>query len=638
MSGTTRVFLIATAMLLAAGGAFSASESSANITWISNSTSISASLDASRCMDATGTQDILVSVTKSTGTPDPNATVSATVYEPGGDTNSISFSSDGNGDYSLGFTFDQNGTYKFEIRAMDSNSSNINYDFNEYIYVGDFSIVISFLNNGASYDAGDTATIRNSVENSDGNAFNDLNSSISIFNPDASALYFSQAMTGLGNGEYIYTLLAPSTAGTYSATSTFSCGSQSDSNSLGRFSVSSSSGGGSGSGGDGGSGGSPGGSGGSGGGGGSGSGGGGGFGSEGLKAATRNFAFDKLELGYPATAALLVSHGIPNRTGFIVQMQVVKEGQLEFYSEESVPFLEPGKAFKVIFAESWTPKVAGTYVVTITLLSPDKKIKYDVKDNKIDIVGNLRYDLVAQCLSASATPGAPYYINIAAQNMGDYYEDVDLAWWIEDEKGQRFGLGSTPIAIRPTESIDKTVPITIPEQLKEGKYTANVTLRIADLEKAASCSFTLKSPSTYYPEIIKGLEKQVIELEQSIAKTSATDSTKLYIQNRIRELKESITEMKGLVANAEYERLNDDIADTIEQINQLKDLENSYEREAPLTASSLGLILLAGAGIIILIFIANHLHLRIRRIRQKRRHRKSLEERLESILGLEDDV
>ena len=118
-----RAFWIVLQLFILTSLIFAASESDGSLTWVSQTNnSITASFSADRCMDATGTQELNVKVFKfPTGSADDNATVTAVVEEADGDTNNITFTNEGDGNYTFDFTFDANGTYFFKVNASDTN-------------------------------------------------------------------------------------------------------------------------------------------------------------------------------------------------------------------------------------------------------------------------------------------------------------------------------------------------------------------------------------------------------------------------------------------------------------------------------------------------------------------------------------
>ncbi len=735
-----KLVLAAIVSILLSSLANSASSGGTTMSWYTVSdSSISATFSASRCMDAAGQQTLTTRVYRfPSGSVDADANVTAIVEEPGGDSNSITFTSSNDGNYTFPYTFDSNGTYKIRLHASDPFAS-ATYDLNDYVYVKEFTMRISFVNNNAAYSPGDTVSVRNLVRNTDGNAFNDLNGSATVFYPDSGTLHFGQAMSGIGSGEYIFSFVAPGTTGTYSATSTFTCNSKSDSNSLGRFTISSSgstsstssgssspgsassssSGGGGGS--SGGGGGSSGGGGGSSGGGGGSSGGGGGGASihaltiaevenplntvkkvdyeptrattpegaqvtttksmqeirstggtivsayvftvsvrnstqepmkgvrvrqvipkeiashvsrvtfkvrptriiradpevewvidellpgEGqdfmyfatqpiaapLKAAIREHNISPLGLGMAATPSVSFSHGLPSSQSFLVSFLVSKGNKVEFYAEEPAPQVPPGRINDMNFAGRWTPGVAGIYVVTAALYSPDKKTKYDEKISKYEIAGELRYDLAVTCSQGKGTAGRPFAFGIFASNFGDYYEDVDLSWLVEDGSSQKYGLASAPLAIPPDRTLSKDVQVQIPQNIRAGTYSARAHLEFGGVKKDASCTFTLETPEAYYDRAIEQLSEQLRALKEEMRTTSGSGETKAYIEEKNRALEGAITEMRQSLRNSDYSSLELSLPKAYSDLADVQGFHGRLRREASFNPTALLAMLLA---------------------------------------------
>jgi len=623
MQRSLGIFVLLTVLVLLFSSVFGTAQSSNNLTWVTISdTTIAATFTASRCMDSTGTQNINVKVFKMpTGKHDANATVTAIVNEPDGDINNITFNNQNDGNYAFTYTFDVNGTYKFQINADNNSDVNFSYELNDYIYVKDFSINISFVNNNAEYSAGDSVTLRNLVVNDDGNAFNDLNTSINVFYPDSSPLHSNEEMTGLGNGEYVFSFIAPSTTGTYSATSVFSCNAESDSNNSGRFTIPAAvippavDPGGEG---------------------GGGGGGGGGSQDDELKASIKNFKLEPLEIGVPASASLSVSNEMLRTRYFLVKLQILRGDDLVFYSEESVPSVKAKQTVDVFFTEKWVPKTAGTFIVTVVLSSDDKMIKYDEEVFRHDVEGTIRYDLEAICSKPLATGGIPYELNILAYNLGDYYEDVSLSWWIEDSEGQKIGLSSTPIAVFPGETIEKPVSVFIPASAKPGTYTAKVKLTFRDVERNSVCSFTVQTSQIYYSELIDQLDHEVQDLEKLInEKVSAGFIAVDYIKDRLEKLKRTVVSIKERVANYDYIGISREISEAQAEVNDLRELTERLEKEAALDFTNVMQIFQGALIVGFLIYITHLLY--TSRIGKRRKKKKvSIEQRIEKVLGLEE--
>lgn len=198
---------------------------------------------SNRCMSATGSQDLNVTVYRRPGSSvSTSASVTGTIYKPLGGSDPVSFTGQGDGNYSKTYSFSQSGTYKLVMHATD-----VNYtagDLNEYIYVQDFDFDILFSNNSFSVTAGNTGTVQNYVQNSDDNAVTGLTGSIDINYPGGASFVNDGTISETGNGNYYYNFTAPNTNGVYTAASSFTCGPNTDVNGAGRFTVSGASSGG----------------------------------------------------------------------------------------------------------------------------------------------------------------------------------------------------------------------------------------------------------------------------------------------------------------------------------------------------------------------------------------------------------
>ena len=580
-----------------------------------------------RCMANPGSQNVYLTVFDVPGnTLNSNSTVTATVFEPDGDQNSISFSSQGDGNYLKAYTFDVNGTYKFAVHSVDNSNASIG-DLNSFVYVGNFDMNISFVNNGQSHDQGATGTIRNKVLNTDGNLFVGLTGTTTIYYPDSSTFVNSGSMTEITYGEYSYNFTVPSTAGNYTATSSFTCGSNTDSNTAGRFTVNAASTGGTTGGTSGGtSGGSTGGS-------------GGGGGDPNFKAGLRGLEIEPLELGAENFITIIATNGASKETQFIVQLQIARGSKVDFYTEKPIPYLGPGKSMRITFEEAWLPQYAGSYIFTLTLVSADKSTKFAVTSKKIDLVGEFRYDLEAICNQTVAAGGIPFYFNILASNMGDYYEDVDLSWWIEDEAGKTFGFSSEPVAIVTSTTLTKNISVLIPENTKPGKYRAKTRLVINDVEKNGACEFTVRSPPVYYDEVLNQLEEQAKRVFENLNEKTSQGHITDYLLDKTRRMIDKINELRQKSANAEYAQLNTEIVDVIQQVNEITELEAGLTGEASLEILGLEKVIAVATVVsIIILLIYTFKPFRANKIGKKgiKGAIESAEKKLERLLGLEE--
>jgi PGF-pre-PGF domain-containing protein len=581
------------------------------------------------CLNSAGNHDINITARlMPANSLDNDASITATITKPNNTTSNISLISAGAGVYTYSYNFDSNGTYKIDITAVDGSASGT---ASLYAYVGNFDLNISFLNNNPSYSAGNTGTIRNYVTNIEGNAMTGLSGNTIIYYPNSS-VFATAAMSESGSGVYYYNFTVPSTAGTYSATSSFTCGTNTDSNSAGRFTVSAAP-----------SGETPGGTGGTGGSGGSGGGGGAGGGgaaplniervffsaaagvekslefkkteehaiseihmlvSETVKnefvsaehvskpskspdfpketkvfkylqvstslkekqiekasikfrveklwialneiektsialqqydnegwrelptvmleedeeayyfqASARHFSYfavtglpkgimqkdiariesidlQKPQIGVESTPIIKVLNNSSTELSFKVKVEIIQGIDVEYVSEEQA-VIKAKQGKEIAFAEKWLPILAGTHVVTVKLYSPDKSVLYDTKVLRIDMEGELRYDVSIQC-QQSVSRGNAVDLNIFILNAGDYYQDIDVSWGVADPEGKEITRSSTPLALRPKENRLMQQKIAIPETALIGSYTAKATVKYNGEEKTGTCSFNVR--------------------------------------------------------------------------------------------------------------------------------------------------
>ncbi|GEM_PF-2113760 len=236
MNKTCFLFVLIFSALVHSGFVFAAVTSNNTLTWYTlASDSHVLKLWSQRCMSANSAQDLNVTVSKASGGVDTGATVTAILYKPTGGTEALSFASQGDGNYTKSYSFDQNGTYKLVIHSSDVNFQP--GDLNEYIYVVNFDFNIAFVNNSFSVVAGNAGTIQNFVTNSDNNAVTGISGTLDIAYPAGSSFVSAGTISETGNGYYYHNFTAPNTNGTYTATSRFTCGPNTDSNSAGRFTV-----------------------------------------------------------------------------------------------------------------------------------------------------------------------------------------------------------------------------------------------------------------------------------------------------------------------------------------------------------------------------------------------------------------
>lgn len=521
-------------------------------------------LSATRCMTAIGSQDLNVTVYVRPGSSTTTgADVNATVYKPQGGTDSITFAHVGSGVYTYDYNFSQTGTYKLVLSARQLNYGN--GDENEYVYVQDFNFNIAFSNNQFSVQAGSTGTVQNYVSNSDGNAVNGLSGSIDINYPSGSAFVTDGTISETGGGSYYYSFTAPSTDGVYTVESSFTCGGNTDVNAGGTFTVYGS-GGGTGSGttgstGSGSSGGSS---------GGSGGGSSGGVIPSAAKVLDVQFDSSELSIGQSAIPRIVFSNTGKKNSAFLAKVTISQAEEEYYFFTDLTPFLSAGDAGELVLGEPFSPLYGGSHVVRVELYTPDGKVLLDTFSKVFNVDGLLRFDLVATCLEQDVRKGSEASARFNLINLGDYFQDIQFAWWAVSPQGKKVGYGTFPLALYREESRSMVRSITIPQDAEVGVYTFRGQLSINGSVLDGQCSFNVQDDTTFFEGKRDAARIRLDELTQLAALKNLSSDPE--ISSKLSEARVLI----GLLAEAiseknfaQSQKLSDKVDATFTSISEL---------------------------------------------------------------------
>ncbi|MEM4710123.1 MAG: hypothetical protein QXT97_03995 [Candidatus Diapherotrites archaeon] len=525
-------------------------------TWFVEETqTIFAKFSGEQCIDSFETKQLKVNVYYSNNNqPNADSNVIATIISPNNDANIVQFTNQNDGNYILNYYFDKVGTYTLLIQATDLNtnqSSNIKH----YIFVKNYSIHISFVNDNAEYSPGETIVIRNYVTNHDGNFFEKINGIINIYYPNNSALYTNQILNYIGNGEYSFSFIAPNQSGEYQIVSFFTCGSKFNSsngkiqiknqqnnaqpNNPEQMPTTTT------------------------------------FGptiekAELKKVALRDVNIQPFEIGLENTISLVISNGNPLNQKFLIRTIISIGNKVDYYNEEITNIINAGKTQKIELSKKWIPQYAGGYVISIEILSEDKKTTYEKIVLKKNIEGIFRYDVITDCSNKLAYAGKNYEVKVKYLNLGDYFEDTIISTWIEDEKNQKYAVQEYPIAIYPNQEIEKKFNIIVPEYLKSGKYTLKAKVGFNEKEeKISSCEITIKSNYEYYIDTLKKFEEEKEELKVKISELK-NNELKLILEKKIENLNTKITALKEKIERNDFFGIEEKFLEIKSEIDEIE--------------------------------------------------------------------
>lgn len=543
-------------------------------------------LHATRCMTTVGNQDLNVTVYVRPGSSvTTGATVTGTVYKPQGGTDNLSFTSQGDGNYSQSYNFSQTGTYKLALRATQLNYASD--DVNEYVYAESFDFSVVFSNNQFSVQAGSSGTIQNYVSNSDSNAVTGLTGIIDINYPNGTSFVNDGTISETGSGSYYYSFTAPSTDGVYTAQSFFTCGPVTDTNAGGRFTVYGS-GGGSGSGGSSGSG-SSGDSGSSGGGGG-----GGGASSSGKPSGIRPFDVNVLDVQFDPTTFGIGDHTTPRiifaNTGnkgsaFLLKVEIGQATNTYYFFTDLTPFIFAKDTAEFIVPEAFSPLYGGSHTVRVDVYTPDGSVLLDSFAKTFHADGLLRFDVVATCLEESVRKGTQASARFNLINLGDYFQDIQFAWWADSPREEKIGYGTFPLALYREESRSLVRSVTIPEDASVGQYTFKGELKINGSILEGQCSFLVQDDATYFVDKLSYSRTRLDELTQlSGFKGLASDSA---IVSKLSEVRVLIGLFEEAISENDFDqsqKLYDKIELSFGEISKLIQDKSSFPWEIFLLA------------------------------------------------------
>ena len=449
------------------------------LTW-KTFTVLTISFSSSTCYDSVGSKTIKVKVfnTSTGNSPQTDANVSVKVQYPNNDINHLNFSNLSDGNYDLNFNFNAVGTYKFDVNARTDGNGNA--QLRKFVFVDNYDFNISFSNNNETLTAGTTGTITNVVANTDGNFFVGIDGNTTIKYPNGSNFVLNQTMTNVGNGQYTYAFTVPSTPGTYDVNSTFACASKTKSDSNGHFIVSSQS-----------------------------------SDSQGqgnnqqqedeeqeeqeeleeeIKKPFDGIVkghnlSDEINLGiFTPVIATIQNNGI-EKNDYLLTVIIRQALNKEFSVVKQIANVAAGQELAIEFDKGWLPLTGGSHTIEMTLTDGAGRNVYSKTSNVINLPGSFNYDLKMECLEESVKPLENISSNIVLFNRGNYYEDVLLEWYIEDNKGRIIAKDSENVSVYVGERKSLIKDFIIPEGTPAGTYLFIADVNFNNLVTGESCTF-----------------------------------------------------------------------------------------------------------------------------------------------------
>jgi hypothetical protein len=213
-----------------------------------------------------------------------------------------------------------------------------------------------------------------------------------------------------------------------------------------------------------------------------------------------DFGSGNLTVGTATNIWIKVYNSGNSTADFRVKTQITYSNTIK-YSVTDIVSIAPGnKTFNM--SEDFTPDVSGLHSIEVTLYSADGTKIYDTHSTTFDVPGILIYDVDVQCLNSTVVPGQYVDANITIWNLGDYYQDVQLNWWIE--KDQNYSSGSLPVAVYPNQQRSFVRSLYVPLTAPDGLYYYKSTVSFGSNQSYGYCSFYVSSVETTIPAGIGG--------------------------------------------------------------------------------------------------------------------------------------
>lgn len=539
---------------------------------------LSLSTDANHHPNLGDTKTVVVTVREG-NTLVEAAIVSASVDTPIG-TEVISFSETGDGNYSYNYQFNSNGTYVFDLNASDSNGTI--GSITDYFYSGSYGFSLAKTSDD-SFEQGEAASVTLFAQDNQGNPILHASGSLSISYPEGNDFVSGTELTELGGGYYYYNFVAPETTGSYSFTATLYSGSNSEAL-AGTFSVEESQAQtefcGNGSCGTGescsncvtdcgecaynGAGGNV-------------NGGPGGSWTQppetgtGLSILSWRFEQEPM-VGLPLDFSVKVSNPGRLRNALLL-VKILHENKVVYSDTMLVEDFATGERREVVFEEKFMAPLAGAYSVQISLLSEFRdKIFHETVDT-FNLQGIMRYDVSVECLEDLVKIGNKSSARITFINLGNYFKDVQLSWWLEGPAGNEIGFSSLPVALYSEESRNLIREIRIPPGSTNGEYFFKAKVEFSGQVAEGSCSFTVEEDEEYYEQKLERNSAKLDELQEVFEMLQARGLDVKEIETKVSRARTLVLALSAKIQRKDFSQLDEKIAE-LEVLNEeIEELE-----------------------------------------------------------------
>ncbi|MDD5148553.1 MAG: hypothetical protein PHH08_03760, partial [Candidatus ainarchaeum sp.] len=262
--------------------------------------------------------------------------------------------------------------------------------------------------------------------------------------------------------------------------------------------------------------------------------------------------FDKnIELDAPLNIFVKVENIGKKALPFNLSVEI-KQGDSVLYSEKVlVPVLRAGETREIMLDRPWTPVLSGSYRVLTEAVSLDKEKVFSRLVEKFIVGGGVwRYDISVECLKKEVKTNETADARIMLLNLGNYFEDTALEWWVEDSKGTEIGKSAFTLALYPDENRLFSRQVFIPEGTPEGSYVFKAKIKYGEFLQTSFCSFAVKGTGSFENALAQ-IQKSLSELDSAIAKAKETGMDVSAEEYAASVLKTGFDDLKNSAAKGE---------------------------------------------------------------------------------------
>jgi hypothetical protein len=282
--------------------------------------------------------------------------------------------------------------------------------------------------------------------------------------------------------------------------------------------------------------------------------------------------FEKtVEVGEATPLAVTVSNTGGSSQDFLLSVKIIKSGSVEFSTQDLIEGLQPGETREIVLSDYWVPTAFGNYQIEIKLFLADGTTLVTTFTESFIVTGKLRYDVDVECLDKLLRPDSTANASITLLNLGDFYQDVDLIWRVEDPNQKVIETGSIPVAVQSGESRNFVRAALIPAGSALGVYSFLAEVVFGEEKRQGKCSFSVVKDKEYYEAKLEILKAKLNELDSLIQTKKSQGIITTEIESRLKDIGSAISEASEKIVLEDFTGLDERLAKIEHDLNMAEE-------------------------------------------------------------------